>query len=143
MNSSDSMQFSLLPKICSHWSSKQCQLGFSGIMSVAVSSMPHFHPSATLSPTDGTYDGICQIFFTITSQLNSLEACCVTTNLALPPITVTNFVHRLQQEHPLYPGRQLPGIQDHLAHCLCGTKDCLTHCLYSWCQPSWWLHQHA
>jgi hypothetical protein len=143
INSLDSTHFSLLPKICSHWSSKQCQLGFSGIMSVAVSSMSHFHSSATLSPADGTCDGIPRIFFTIKFQLNSLEACCVTNNLALPPVTVTNFLHRLQREHPLYPRWQLPQIQECLAHCLYGTKDCLAHCLCSWCQPSRWLHQHA
>jgi hypothetical protein len=59
MNSSNLTHFSLSPKICSHWSSKQCQLGFSGIMSVAVSSMSHFHSSATSSPADGACDGIC------------------------------------------------------------------------------------
>jgi hypothetical protein len=143
MNSSDLMHFSLLPKICSHWSSKQCQLGFSEIISVAVSSTSHFHSFATLSPTDGACNGIHRIFFTITSQLNSFEACCITNNLALPPITVTNFLHRLEREHPLYPHRQLPRIQERLAHCLYGTKDCLAHCLCSRCQPSWWLHQHA
>jgi hypothetical protein len=51
MNSSDSTHFSLSPKICSHWSSKQCQFGFSGVMSVPV----HFHPSATFSPADGRW----------------------------------------------------------------------------------------
>ncbi len=71
MNSLDLMYFSLSPKICSHWSSKQCQLGFSGIMmSVAVSSTSHFHSSPTLSPADGTCDGICQIFFTILMPLH-------------------------------------------------------------------------
>jgi hypothetical protein len=143
MNSLDLTHFSLLPKICSHRSSKRCQLGFSGIMSVSVSSTSHFHSSATSSPADAACNGIHQIFFTITSQLNSLEACCVTNNLALPPIAVTNFLHRLQREHPLYPRRQLPRIQEGLAHCLYGIKDCLTHCLCSWCRPSWWLHQHA
>ncbi len=53
MNSSNLTHFSLSPKICSHWSSKQCQFGFSGVMSVPVSSMSHFHPSATPSPADG------------------------------------------------------------------------------------------
>jgi hypothetical protein len=135
--------FFVAKKICSHWSSKQCQLGFSGIMSVAVSSTSHFHSFTTLSPANGTCDGICQIFFTITSQLNSLEACCVTNSLALPPIAVTNILHRLQREHPLYPRRQLPRIQERLVHCLYGTKDRFVHCLCPWCQPSQWLHQHT
>ncbi len=55
MNSSKLTHFSLLPKICSHWSSKQCQFGFSRVMSVPVSSMSHFHPSATSSPADGRW----------------------------------------------------------------------------------------
>ncbi len=145
MNWLDSTNFSLFPKICSHRSSKQCQLGFSRIMSVAVSSTSHFHSSATSSPADGACNGFCQIFFTITSQLNSLEACCVTNNLALPPVAVTNFLHRLQWEHPLYlyPRRHFPRIQEHLTHCLYGTKDHLAHCLCSRCWPSRWLHQHA
>ncbi len=54
------------------------------------------------------------ILFTFSFQSNSLKACwcCVTNNLTLPPIAATNFPHRLQREHPLYPGRQLPEIQD-------------------------------
>ncbi len=143
MNLLDSTHFSLSPKICSHWSSKQYQLGFSGIMAVAVSSTSHFHSSATSSPADGACDGIHWFFFTITSQLNSLEACCITNNLALPPIAVIDFLHRLHQEHPLYPSRQLPGIQERLVHCLYGIEDHLMHCLCSWCQPSRWLHHHA
>jgi hypothetical protein len=143
MNSLDLTHFSLLPKTCSHWSSKQCQLGFSRIMSVAVSSPSHFYSSTTLSPADGACNGIRRIIFTITYQLNSLEACWVTNNLTLPPGAVINFLHRLQQEHPLYPRWQLPRIQEHLAHCLYGTKDCFAHCLCSRCRSSWWLHQHA
>ncbi len=55
MNSSNLTNFSFAPKICSHWSSKQCQVGFSGVLSVPVSSTSHFHPSATLSPADGRW----------------------------------------------------------------------------------------
>jgi hypothetical protein len=130
MNSSNSTHFSLLPKICSHLSSKQCQFSFSGVMSVPVSSTSHFHPSATSSPADGRWHS--WVFFTTTSQLNSFdsfEACCVTNNLALPPIKVIDLLHRLQWEHPLYQCQQLPRIQEPLAHCLYATIDCLAHYL--------------
>jgi hypothetical protein len=74
MNSSDWTHFSLSPKICSHWlSNKQCQLGFSGIMSVAVSSTSHFHSSATLSLAVGACKGIHQIFFTICRPIISRD----------------------------------------------------------------------
>ncbi len=55
MNSSDLTHFSLSPKTCSRQSSKQCQFGFSGVVSVPVSYTSHFHPSATLSPADGRW----------------------------------------------------------------------------------------
>ncbi len=45
-------------KICSHRSLKQCQFGFSRVMSVPVSSMSHFHSSATSSPADGRWHSL-------------------------------------------------------------------------------------
>ncbi len=91
-------------------------------------------------------NGIRRIFVSTTSQLNSFdsfEACCVTNNLALLPLGAINLLHRLQQEHPLYPHWQIPRIQEPLAHCLYSTVDHLTHCLCSQSWRSWWLPQQA
>jgi hypothetical protein len=40
-----------LPKICGHQSSKPCHLGFSGVMSVAVSAMFLFKHHLLISPS--------------------------------------------------------------------------------------------
>ncbi len=90
--------------------------------------------------------GICQIFFSTTSQLNLFdlfEACFVTNNLTLPPIGAINSLHRLQREHLLYLCWHLTRIQEPLADCPYGTVDHLAHCLCSRFRLTWWLPQHA
>ncbi len=144
MNSSDSTHFSLSPKICVIGHQSSVSLVFPGL---CLCLFPPRHTSI-LPPLCHLQMaiGICWIFFSTTSQLNSFdsfEACCVTNNLALPPIGVINLLHRLQQEHPLYQRQQLPRIQEPLAHCLYGTVDRLMHCLCSQFRHSRWLPQHA